>query len=66
MEAEVGEWLETVEKNPGPRRRGGGKLRLENMRVRRERRYSRRRERRAGRGKALGLAVGGGGRIGDG
>ena len=49
VEAEVGERLETVEKNPGPRRGGRGKA-AENRRARRERRYGRRRECRAERG----------------
>ena len=50
VEAEVGERLETVEKNPGPRRGGGRKKAAENRRARRERRYGRRRECMAERG----------------
>ena len=51
VEAEVGERLETVEKNPGPRSGGRGKA-AENRRARRESRYCRRRERGVGRGEA--------------
>ena len=58
MGAEIGERLETVEKNPGPRRGGRGKT-AENRRARRERRYGSRRERREGRGRVGGLAGGG-------
>ena len=49
VEAGIGERLETVEKNPGPRRGERGKT-AENGRARRERRYGRRRERRDGGG----------------
>ena len=48
VEDEIGERLETVEKNLGPRRGGGRGKTAENRRARRERRYGRRRERRAG------------------
>ena len=58
VEAGIGERLETVEKNPGPRRGRRGKT-AENRRARRERRYGRRRERREGRGRVGGLAGGG-------
>ena len=61
VEAEVGERLETVEKNPWPRRGGWRGKAAENRRARRERRYSRRREHRAGRGR--GSSWGGGGSV---
>ena len=57
-EAEIGERLETVEKNPGRRRGGRGKT-AENRRARRERRYGRRRERREAMERLGGLAGGG-------
>ena len=64
MEAGIGERLETVEKNPGPRMGGRGKT-AENRRARRERRYGRRRERREGRGRVGGI-MGGGSVVGGG
>ena len=58
VEAEEGKKLETVEKNPGPKRGGGRGKAAENKSARSGRRYGRRREHRVRRGEGGGFGDG--------